>query len=295
MTLFRRPRYGWLHSGLMAVAVGALAIILLVVWLPRVAGAAIQAPDDGTELCYEQRERVLLEHERNVVISDEVTVAEQLFQKQIKVHGRWQDYPGVTRWESPDFTEEGWIAGVRYRYRAVEGETRTVVISPAVTERQVEWFDGSPPEDGWTPPGRSEVTFIDVEVPCPEEPPMCACPASLGTDCTPDPDCPQPEEPPVDEPACPGDPECPAPPGPEEPPVDHGPEPEADHTDTPPTTVLTNEDGEPILPVTGPDADLRARILGAAIVAGGTGGTLLGIGAYDRHKRRRLTAEDIAA
>lgn len=251
MNLFRPPRFGWLHSGLMALAIAVLAIVILVAWLPRVAGAAIQAPEDGSAVCSETRYRVLLEHERTITVTDEVTVTEQLFQKQIKVHGEWQDYPGITRWEPADFTEEGWIAGVRYRYRPTE-ESRTVVIAPAVTERLVEWFDSTPPQDGWTPTGRAEVTAIDVEVPCDDLP--CACLPALGAPCDPPPGCPQPEYPPIDEPDCPGDPECPTPPGREEPPIDHGPEPEADHTDAEPgepEVGLVAAERPPTLPRTG--------------------------------------------
>lgn len=276
MTRIRRPRTG-LATGLVALCAAALILTLLVVWLPGRAAAAIGGPEDGATICWDDDTIIELEHERTVVIADEVTDTEQLFVKQVKTHHGWVDYDGgsVTRWESPTFSDEGWIGGVRYRYRPVEGETRTVVVEPAVAERQVEWFATTPP-DGWTPTGQSRVTAIEVEVPClPDEPPACACLPVVDVPCDQDPEC--------RPPTLPADPcsvwpeEC----------IDHGPEPEADHTDPAPDQVevgLIATERPPTLPRTGIDP-------WDGLLAGGfalfLGAVVLYCGRHDRRHANR--------
>lgn len=256
-----RPRTG-LATGLFAVCVAALVLVLLVVWLPGHAGALSYGA------CYEQREETWIEYSRTIVVEDEVTATEVLFQKQIKVDGAWQDYPGVTRWEPEGVGEEGWIAGVRYRYRPT-GESRTVVVTPEVTETITEW-SSSPLGDDWAHTGAARVEVIDVEVPCP--PPLCACL-------------------PVEDMPCDLPPECATPPTttPETPPttVDHGPEPEADHTAPPTLEVAPVPVAAVEQPRTLPRTGLTEEILALGIVLLAVGVMLAGVEFYDRRHRAR--------
>lgn len=148
----------------------AMLVVVAFVWL---VASAVRA--DATEIglpieseCYVDEQYVEYEYEKKVVDQEKIVEIEYLFVKQVKVFGHWVVYDNgsVTRWENEDFTEEGWIGLVRYRYVKVEPhQTREVVVQEEISHVETMWSETDPGEP-WVATGESREQTRQVEVEC---------------------------------------------------------------------------------------------------------------------------------
>lgn len=148
----------------------AMLVVVAFVWL---VASAVRA--DATEIglpieseCYVDEQYVEYEYEKKVVDQERIVEIEYLFVKQVKVFGHWVVYDNgsVTRWENEDFTEEGWIGLVRYRYVKVEPhQTREVVVQEEISHVETMWSETDPGEP-WVATGESREQTRQVWVEC---------------------------------------------------------------------------------------------------------------------------------